>query len=58
MPWVIKKVEGGRVSVSSPSGVKAKATTPKKAAAQIRLLLAVEHGWKPKKASRKKRKGG
>jgi len=45
----------GKVRVSTPSGVKAKATTPAKAAAQKRLLNAVEHGWKPTgKSSRKK----
>jgi hypothetical protein len=35
------------VQVRTPGGVKAKSTTPAKAAAQKRLLNAVEHGWKP-----------
>lgn len=46
MPVKMRKVKGG-VRVSTPNGVKAKATTPEKAAAQARLLNAVEHGWKP-----------
>lgn len=47
MPVKTTKVGGGKVRVSTPGGVKAKATTPAKAAAQARLLNAVEHGWKP-----------
>lgn len=47
MPVTERKVKGGKVRVSTPGGVKAKATTPAKAAAQKRLLNAVEHGWKP-----------
>jgi hypothetical protein len=41
------KVKGGKVRVSTPHGVKAKATTPAKAERQKHLLNAVEHGWKP-----------
>jgi len=37
----------GKVRVSTPGGVKAKATTPAKAARQKRLIQAVEHGFKP-----------
>jgi len=33
--------------VTSPHGVKAKNTTKQKAAAQVRLLQGIEHGWKP-----------
>ena len=52
MPVKIKKVDG--FQVSSPSGVKAKHTTKKKAQKQANLLRAVEHGWKPTgKKSRK-----
>ena len=45
MPVRITKVDGFRVS--TPSGVKAKNTTRKKAKAQKRLLNAVEHGFEP-----------
>jgi len=42
-----RSVGRGKVQVRTPHGVKAKATTPAKAARQERLLNAVEHGWKP-----------
>jgi len=48
MPVKIRKTAGGKVRVSTPGGVKAKATTPEKARKQQRLLNAVDHGWKPK----------
>jgi hypothetical protein len=62
MPYKTRKLKSGRVRVSGPSGVHAKASTPENAAAQVRLLRAVEHGWTPtgakkaknKKASKKK----
>jgi len=47
MPYTIHKVGQGKVRVTSPHGVKAKATTPIKAAAQVRLLHGVDHGWQP-----------
>ena len=47
MPVKIKSVGKGKVRVSTPNGVKAKATTPAKASAQKRLLNADDHGWKP-----------
>lgn len=47
MPVKIRSVGKGKVQVRTPGGVKAKATTPAKAARQKRLLNAVEHGWKP-----------
>lgn len=47
MPVKIKSVGHGKVQVRTPGGVKAKSTTPAKAARQKRLLNAVEHGWKP-----------
>lgn len=47
MPYKTRKLKGGKVRVISPHGVKAKATTPEKAKAQMRLLRGVEHGWKP-----------
>jgi hypothetical protein len=49
MPVKKRKLPSGKVQVSTPSGVKSKGTTPEKAAAQERLLNAVEHGWKPGK---------
>ena len=54
MPVTIKKGGKGKVSVRTPSGVKAKSTTPEKAAKQARLLNAVEHGFKPTKGKGKK----
>jgi hypothetical protein len=47
MPVKIRSVGKGKVQVRTPNGVKAKSTTPAKAARQKRLLNAVEHGWKP-----------
>lgn len=47
MPVTVKKLNSGKVRVSTPGGVKAKATSMAKAKAQSRLLYAVDHGWKP-----------
>lgn len=47
MPVTLKKLKNGKVRVSTPNGVKSKGSTPGNAAAQKRLLNAVEHGWKP-----------
>lgn len=47
MPVTRRKLKSGKVRVSTPGGVKAKATTVAKAGKQERLLRAVEHGWKP-----------
>jgi len=49
MPVKLRKLSSGKVRVSTPNAVHAKATTPAKAKAQARLLNAVEHGWKPTK---------
>ena len=49
MPYKTTRVGRGKVRVSTPHGVKAKATTPAKAKKQINLLRGVEHGWKPTK---------
>ena len=49
MPTKVKKVDGG-YRVSTPGGVKAKRTTKKKAKAQKRLLNAIDHGFKPRRA--------
>lgn len=56
MPVTIRKVGKGRVSVRTPGGVKAKSTTPAKAAAQKRLLNAVEHNpdFKPRGSMEKR----
>ena len=48
MPSKVRKVRGG-YQVRTPGGVKAKHTTKAKAAAQVRLLRGVEHGWHPTK---------
>lgn len=42
------------MQVSTPGGVKAKATTPTKAAKQERLLNAIDHGWKPTKHKKRR----
>lgn len=49
MPVKRKKLKSGKVRVSTPGGVKAKAATPAKAKKQERLLNAIDHGWKPTK---------
>lgn len=53
MPVTMKKIQKGphkgMVTVATPGGVKAKHTTPSKAASQARLLRAIEHGWKPRR---------
>ena len=57
MPYETRKLKSGKVRVSGPSGVHAKATTPVKAKRQLSLLRAVEHGWQS--TSKKRRtKGG
>lgn len=47
MPYVTRKKKGDGYEVRSPHGVKAKRTTKAKAAAQVRLLNAIEHGYDP-----------
>jgi hypothetical protein len=54
MPYTTRKLKGGKVSVSSPNGIKAKSTTPEKAAAQERLLRAIEHNPNFKPRNKKK----
>lgn len=51
MPVSITKTNGD-YKVATPSGIKAKHTSKKKALAQRNLLNAVEHGWKPTKKSK------
>lgn len=47
MPVKLRSVGKGKVRVSTPGGVKAKSTTPAKAARQKRLLNVIDHGFKP-----------
>ncbi len=47
MPVTLKKLPGGKVRVSTPTMIHAKATSFQKAKSQERLLNAVEHGWHP-----------
>jgi hypothetical protein len=49
MPVKLRRLKGGRVRVSTPGGVKSKGTSVRKAAAQRRLLNAIDHGFKPRK---------
>lgn len=46
MPVSITQIDN-KYQVATPGGIKAKATTKKKAKSQERLLNAVDHGWKP-----------
>ena len=55
MPVTKRKLPSGLVRVSTPGGVNSKGSTPANAAAQERLLNAVEHGWKPTGLKRKKK---
>lgn len=48
MPAKVEKV-GGRYQVRTPNGLKARGTSKEKAQKQVRLLEAIDHGWKPKK---------
>ncbi len=56
MPVKIKKKKGGKYSVETPGGTKAKGTTKEKAEAQANLLRGIEHGWQPTGAKPKKKK--
>lgn len=51
MPVKIRCKSESDCEVSTPGGVKAKHTTKVMAKKQMRLLNAVEHGWKPKAKS-------
>jgi hypothetical protein len=48
MPYKVSKVKGG-YRVTSPHGVKAKHSSKSNVKKQLRLLRAIEHGWKPSK---------
>jgi hypothetical protein len=48
MPAKIKKDPSGTgYQVSTPNGIKGSKMTLKNARAQVRLLNAIDHGWKP-----------
>lgn len=47
MPYTMRKLSSGKVSVSTPHGVKSKGSTPENAQRQVNLLRGVEHGWRP-----------
>lgn len=47
MPAKLTKLPSGRVRVSTPNMVHAKAATPENAKKQQRLLNAIDHGFKP-----------
>lgn len=47
MPVRKTVLPSGKVRVSTPGGVKAKATSKENAKKLERLLNAVDHGWKP-----------
>lgn len=55
MPVTLKRTRGGKVQVSTPNGVKAKATTPAKAIKQRNILNAIEHDPTFKPRGRKPR---
>jgi len=55
MTYRVTKKDGG-YEVRSPSGVKAKRTTKKKAEKQVRLLRAIEQGYEPDEDFQEKRK--
>lgn len=55
MPAKIRKTDG-KYSVRTPSGVKAEGTTLRKAKAQQRLLNAIDHGFKPDRTKKKKKR--
>ena len=47
MPAKITKNSNGTYRVATPNGVHAKSTTKGKAESQVRLLNAIDHGFKP-----------
>jgi|GEM_PF-997186 len=55
MPARIHKTDG-KYTVRTPSGVKAKGTTLRKAKAQQRLLNAIDHGYDPEKKRKRTRR--
>jgi hypothetical protein len=61
MPYKKTKITSGKnkgkVRVTGPGGVHAKASTPENAKKQIRLLQAIDHGFIPTKGKGKMKKG-
>jgi len=49
MPAKTIPLGNGKYKVVTPNGVHAHGTSKKNADAQVRLLNAVDHGWKPTK---------
>lgn len=47
MPYKETKLKSGKIKVTSPNGVKSKGSTPRNAKRQVRLLRAIDHGFKP-----------
>jgi hypothetical protein len=47
VPTKIRKLKSGKFRVYNSGKVTAKSTTRQKARSQVKLLRAVEHGWKP-----------
>ena len=58
MPAKKRKNRDGTYTVSTPNGVKGRKMTLRNANAQIRLLNAVDHGWKPTGEKRRSRRHG
>jgi hypothetical protein len=56
LPYKLKKNKDGTYDVDSPTKKHASHTTKEKAQAQKRLLDAVEHGFVPDAAKKKKKK--
>jgi hypothetical protein len=57
MPVRLRKLSSGRVRVSTPGGLKARAATPRNAARQARLLEALERDpeFRPRRRRRPRR---
>jgi hypothetical protein len=55
MPYTKTKLKNGKVKVTSPNGVKSKGSTPTNAKRQVRLLNAIDHGFKPSRDNIKKK---
>lgn len=47
MPGRMTRLSSGMYQVSTPNMVHAKSTTKEKAESQVRLLNAIDHGFKP-----------
>jgi hypothetical protein len=47
MPAKMRAIGGGKYKVSTPNSVHAKSTSKANAESQVRLLNAIDHGFKP-----------